>query len=129
MTVKEAMTEVVLTVGPSHTLCDVAKQMAVRQVGAAVVLDPDAPGPGILTERDILKAVAAGDDPSESRAGDNMSEELTFAAQDWGLELAAETMLRNNFRHLLVVDGGETIGIISMRDIVNAWVRAGVVAV
>lgn len=128
MTVREGMTSVVLTVGPSHSLCDIARQMAAKHVGAAVVMDPEAPGPGILTERDILKSVAAGEDPSRHFARDHMSDDITFASPDWSLEQASETMVKNNFRHLLVVDQGELAGIISMRDIVSAWVRAGTLA-
>jgi CBS domain-containing protein len=60
MQVHEGMTEMVLTVGPSHTLRAVARLMSERQVGAAVVMDPDGHGPGIITERDILVCVGAG---------------------------------------------------------------------
>ena len=127
MTVRDAMTDVVLTVGPSHTLCDVAKQMSKRHVGAAIIFDPDGPGPGILTERDILNSVAAGDDPIVATVGDHVSGDLIIADPNWELDRAAETMVKHNFRHLLVVDGGELAGVISMRDIVRAWVHAGVV--
>ncbi len=127
MTVRDAMTDVVLTIGPSHTLCDVAKQMSKRQVGAAILFDPDGQGPGILTERDILNSVAAGEDPKAVTAGDRVSGDLIIANPKWELERAAETMVKNNFRHLLVVDGADLIGVISMRDIVRAWVHAGVV--
>lgn len=128
MTVRDAMTEVTLTVGPSHTLCDVAKQMSKRQVGAAIMLDPDSPGPGILTERDILKAVAAGQDPSTASVSDYVSSNLITASPGWDLERAAEVMVKNNFRHLIVIDGSELVGVIAMRDIVRAWVHSGVIA-
>ena len=54
MQVRDGMSSVVLTVGPGHTLREAARLMAERNVGAAVVMDPDGPGPGIITERDIL---------------------------------------------------------------------------
>jgi CBS domain-containing protein len=54
MEVREGMSKVVLTVNPGHTLREAARQMADRGVGAAVVMDPEQPGPGILTERDVL---------------------------------------------------------------------------
>ena len=57
MQVREGMSDVVLTVGPGHTLREAAAAMCRRRVGAAVVLDPDAPGPGVITERDILLSV------------------------------------------------------------------------
>ncbi|HEV2922693.1 MAG TPA: CBS domain-containing protein, partial [Solirubrobacteraceae bacterium] len=60
MQVHEGMNSSVLTVGPSHKLRDVARLMSERNVGAAVVMDPDSAGPGIITERDILLSIAAG---------------------------------------------------------------------
>jgi|SRR3954465_10728034 len=125
MQVREGMSSVVLTVGPSHTLREAAKQMYERGIGAAVVLDPDQPGPGIITERDLLEAVGAGQSVDSERVSDHLSKNLTFASPEWSLETAAEAMVRGNFRHLVVVDGGETIGILSMRDIVRCWTQAG----
>ena len=119
------MSSVVLTVGPDHTLREAGKQMAKRGVGAAVVLDPEQPGPGIFTERDLLNAIGKGQDPDEERVCDHLSENLTFAAPDWSLERAAEEMVRGGFRHLVVIDGGETAGVLSMRDIVRCWTEAG----
>ena len=63
MQVGEGMSPTVLTVGPDHSLRAVARLMSRRAVGAAVVLDPDSPGPGIITERDILASLAAEQDP------------------------------------------------------------------
>src|ERR671937_2726348 len=125
MQVRDGMSEVVLTVGPDHSLRDAARFMGRRGVGAAVVLDPEQPGPGIITERDILLALAEGQDPDEEKVGAHLSENLTFAAPDWSLERAAEAMVRGGFRHLVVVDGGETVGVLSMRDIVRCWTDVG----
>ncbi|MBX5470163.1 MAG: CBS domain-containing protein [Thermoleophilaceae bacterium] len=125
MQVSEGMSSTILTVGPGHTLREAARQMADRNVGAAVVIDPDGTGPGIVTERDILEAVAAGQDPGSELVADHLSTNLTFAAPDWSLERAAEAMVRGGFRHLVVVDGGDTVGILSMRDIVRCWTTAG----
>jgi len=125
MQVRDGMSSVVLTVGPDHTLRDAARQMARRGVGAAVVLDPEQPGPGIMTERDILLALADGQDPDQEKVGAHLSENLTFAAPDWSLERAAEAMVRGGFRHLVVVDSGETVGVLSMRDIVRCWTGEG----
>jgi CBS domain-containing protein len=125
MQVREGMSSLILTVGPSHTLRDAARQMAERGVGAAVVLDPDQPGPGILTERDLLEAIGAGQDVDNETVCNHLSTNLTFASPDWSLETAAEAMVRGNFRHLVVVDEGETVGILSMRDIVRCWTQAG----
>jgi len=125
MQVRDGMSSVVLTVGPDHTLRDAARQMARRGVGAAVVFDPEQPGPGIMTERDILLALADGQDPDQEKVGAHLSENLTFAAPDWSLERAAEAMVRGGFRHLVVVDSGETVGVLSMRDIVRCWTGEG----
>ena len=125
MQVRDGMSDVVLTVGPDHSLRDAAKAMGRRGVGAAVVLDPEQPGPGIVTERDILLALAEGQNPDSERVCEHLSENLTFAAPDWSLERAAEAMVRGGFRHLVVVDGAETVGILSMRDIVRCWTSDG----
>ena len=121
MQVRDGMSNVVLTVGPSHSLSAAARLMTERNVGAAVVLDPDGAGPGIITERDILRSVAAGEDPTVEPVGKHLTEELISAAPDWSLEQAAEAMLGGGFRHLLVVNGAELEGILSMRDIVRCW--------
>ena len=122
------MSSVVLTVGPDHTLREASRQMAKRGVGAAVVIDPDQPGPGIFTERDLLTAIGRGQDPDEERVCDHLSENLTFASAEWSLERAAEEMVKGGFRHLVVIDGGETVGVLSMRDIVRCWTEAGATA-
>jgi CBS domain-containing protein len=125
MQVSEGMSTVVLTVGPGHTLRDAAEAMAERKVGAAIVLDPEQPGPGIVTERDLLESVGAGQSPDNERVADHLSRNLTFAEPSWSLERAAEAMVRGGFRHLVVVDGGDTIGVLSMRDIVRCWTGVG----
>lgn len=123
MEVRAGMSTVVLTIGPTCNLRDAARQMAERGVGAAVIVDPDAPGPGIITERDLLRAVAAGEDSESELVRDHMSEDLISASPDWSLEQAAETMIEHNFRHLLVINGGNLVGVLSMRDIVRCWTR------
>jgi CBS domain-containing protein len=125
MQVRDGMSGVVLTINPGHSLRDAAKAMAERGVGAAVVIDPDQPGPGIVTERDILQSVGAGQSPDSEKVADHLSSHLTFAEPGWSLERAAEAMVKGNFRHLVVVDGGELVGILSIRDIVRCWVSAG----
>jgi CBS domain-containing protein len=125
MQVSEGMSTVVLTIGPDHTIRDAARAMAARKIGAAVVLDPEQPGPGILTERDILDSIGAGQSPDTERVADHLSSNLTFAEPSWSLERAAEAMVRGGFRHLVIVDGGETIGVLSMRDIVRCWTDVG----
>jgi CBS domain-containing protein len=99
--------------------------MCRRRVGAAVVLDPEAPGPGVITERDLLISIGTGQDPDREIVSDHLTADLTFASPDWSLEDAAAAMVRGSFRHLVVVEGGELVGILSMRDIVRSWTQDG----
>jgi CBS domain-containing protein len=101
--------------------------MAQRNVGAAVVQDDEMPGPGIVTERDVLRAVARGDDPDATSTADIMTFEARTATTEWDLAVAAEEMVRRGFRHLVVVDdGGRLAGIVSMRDVVRAGITGTV---
>lgn len=123
MLVRDAMTPAVLTVGPTHTLRQVAQAMAQRKVGAAVVSDPDAHGPGILTERDVLEAIAKGEDPDTEPAAEHLTREAVMAQPDWSLLQAAQTMLDGGFRHLVVCQGNEVVGVLSVRDVLRAWTQ------
>jgi CBS domain-containing protein len=125
MKVRDGMSTLVLTVGPGHTLREAARLMAERRVGAAVVLDPDGAGPGILTERDVLVSVGRGQDPDTERVGDHLTADIVFAAPDWSLEDAALAMVKGSFRHLVVTDGAEIVGILSVRDVVRVWTGDG----
>jgi CBS domain-containing protein len=129
MQVRDGMSDVVLTVGPGHSLRDAAALMTERSVGAAVVLDPEAPGPGVITERDILRSVAAGEEPDDELVSAHLTSKLTFASPDWSLEQAAVAMVRGGFRHLVVVEGSELVGMLSMRDIVRCWTADGATSV
>jgi CBS domain-containing protein len=99
--------------------------MSQRKVGAAVVNDPDGQGPGIITERDILESIGLGQNPDEEVVGSHLSANLTFASPEWSLERAAEAMVKGGFRHLVVVEDGETVGVLSIRDIVRCWTQDG----
>ena len=127
MQVRDGMSAQVLTVGPEHTLREAAKAMSARRVGAAVVVDPDQPGPGIITERDVLDSIGAGQDPDAERVRDHLTADVVFADPHWSLEEAAVTMVHGRFRHLIVTDGGETAGILSVRDVVRCWTDDGAI--
>jgi CBS domain-containing protein len=128
MHVRDGMSSMVLTVGPGHTLRHVAKLMSDRHVGAAVVIDPEAAGPAIITERDILEAVGAGQDPDQETVATHLTSDLVYATPEWSLEQAASEMTKRGFRHLVVYDGSEIAGILSMRDIVRCWTSDGAVS-
>jgi CBS domain-containing protein len=125
MEVREGMSTVVVSIGPDHTLREAARRMTEKTVGSAVVVDPESPGPSIITERDILTAVASGLDLDVEKVGAHTGGGLITAAPEWSLERAADQMARSKVRHLLVVDGGELVGVLSMRDIVACWTREG----
>jgi CBS domain-containing protein len=113
------MSTEVLTIGPHHTLREAATRMSSRKVGAAVVLDGDQDQPGILTERDILDAIAQGQDVDAERVQDHLTSDIVVAAPDWPLEKASAAMVGGNFRHLVVCRQGEVVGVLSVRDIVR----------
>jgi CBS domain-containing protein len=90
-------------------------------------LDPDGNGPGIITERDILVSVGSGLDPDSESVAEHLTRDVVFAAPDWSLEEAAAAMVRGSFRHLIVLEGGETVGILSVRDVVRCWTDDGAI--
>ncbi len=125
MQVREGMSAVVLTVGPQHTLREAARMMTKKGVGAAVVLEEDAPGPRMISERDVLISLGLDQDPDRELVGDHMSASVITAAPDWSLERAAAEMANRGIRHLVVVESGELVGVLSMRDIMRVWSSDG----
>lgn len=125
MQVQDGMSEVVLTVGPGHTLREAAAMMAEKRIGAALVSDDETPVPRIVTERDILLSLGAGENPDAERVADHMSDSVIAASPDWSLERAAAEMSRRGIRHLVVYEGPELVGVLSMRDIVRVWTSEG----
>jgi signal-transduction protein with cAMP-binding, CBS, and nucleotidyltransferase domain len=125
MEVRTGMSGVVLTLGRGHTLREAARRMSERNVGAAVVIDEAEPGPGIVSERDILISLGRGEDPDSERVGDHMTDSMITASPAWSLERAAIEMSKRHIRHLVVVEGPEIVGVLSMRDIVRCWTTDG----
>ena len=121
MKVRDAMTEEVLTITPGRSLRQAARFMMEHNVGAAVIFDPEQPGPGIITERDLVRSLGSGEDPDGELVKDHLTSTAAFAAPDWNLEEAADAMARGGFRHLVVIDDGDVQGILSMRDIMRIW--------
>jgi len=124
MQVRDAMSKQVLVVGPEHTLRQAATMMSARRVGSAVVIDPDAQGIGIMTERDVLYAIGRDLDPDSETVGSHITWDVVYAGPDWTLEEAAMAMARGGFRHLVVLDGAEVVGVVSVRDIMRVWATA-----
>jgi CBS domain-containing protein len=119
--VRDAMTEEVLTITPGRSLREAARFMCDHNVGAVVIIDPEEPGPGIVTERDVVRSLGRGEDPDRELVKDHLTARATFADAEWDLEKAADAMAKGGFRHLVVVERGEVQGIISMRDIIHVW--------
>lgn len=121
MQVRDAMSKAVLAVGPEHTLRQTAQLMTARRVGSAIVIDPDGPGVGIITERDVLYAVGKGLDPDVERTAAHLTWDVVYAGPNWTISDAAAAMVRGGFRHLVVLDGDEVLGVLSVRDILRVW--------
>ena len=114
----DLMTRDVLTVAPEDTLGEAAAKMTERGVGAVVVSDFGRMI-GILSERDIMRAVADRIHSSEARVREWMTADPITATPETSIEEAGRTMLEHGFRHLPVVDGDRAIGIVSIRDIAD----------
>jgi len=117
--VSEIMTADVYTAQPTTTVAEVAEAMVRGRFGSAVVGDPRMIL-GIFTERDVLRAAAAGTDPTASKISDWMTGDPITAERDTDAQEAAEMMLAGGFRHLPVVEGNRLVGIVSLRDVLSA---------
>ena len=123
MRVRDAMSSQVLVVGPEHTLRQAAQMMATRRIGSAIVIDPDSEGVGIMTERDVLNAIGRGLDPDVEHTSAHLTWDVVYAGPDWTLEEAAVAMSRGGFRHLVVMEESDVLGVISVRDIMRVWAQ------
>ena len=120
MNIKDVMNTDMLTVTSEATLREAAQQMSERNAGAALVVDPNRGSrPGIITERDVLNSVAAGQDPDGQSVADNSTDDVVTVTADSSLEQAVEKMTEGDFRHLVVLHGEDAVGIVSMRDLVR----------
>jgi CBS domain-containing protein len=119
-TIAAVMRPEFIEVAPEDTLGEVADRMNALNVGAVVVKDFGRLI-GILTERDLLKAMAARVHTSEARVRQWMTENPITASADTDVEKAARVMLENGFRHLPVLDEhGQVVGVVSLRRVVGA---------
>jgi len=112
----------VVTTTPDAAVAAAAQGMIGASVGSAIVLQ----GPflaGILTERDVLRAAASGEDLSAAQVSAWMTPDPQSASPDTSIEDAAQIMLLNGFRHLPVVDGRTVCGVVSLRDLFAARIR------
>ncbi len=119
MKVRDVASSAVVAVGPGHSVRDAARLMAKHGVGSAVVQDVEQLV-GILTERDVLNAVASGAEPDDTSVQDIMTGDVVTVGPDWDLVEAAAEMARRRIRHLVVYEGGQLLGILSVRDVLPA---------
>jgi CBS domain-containing protein len=119
---RDLMNTSVVTVAPDTTVVEAAAGMVRARVGSVVVLQGSFLA-GILTERDVLRAAASGEDLSQSRVSAWMSPDPEAAGPDMPAEEAAQIMLLHGFRHLPVVEGRAVRGVVSIRDLFAAKIR------
>jgi CBS domain-containing protein len=118
MTLGDFMSREVLSVAPEDTIGEAAQRMADSNVGSSVVLEHGRLI-GILTERDLLRAMAERVHPSEARVREWMTAEPVAASESTTAEEAARLMIEKGFRHLPIVDGDRTLGVVSLRDVMR----------
>jgi len=116
MKVRDVASSAVVVVGPEHSVGEAARMMERHHVGSAVVADAEQLA-GILTERDVLKVVAQRADPEATKVADRMTRDVVTVGPDWDLIEAAEEMARRRIRHLVVFEGGQLLGVLSVRDV------------
>jgi CBS domain-containing protein len=119
---KEIMTGDVFTIARDASVADVASSMLKGRFGSAIVMDGSWLT-GIFTERDVLRAAAAGVDLTSSPVSEWMTSDPVTASPDMDADEATEIMISNGFRHLPVVEGNSVAGIVSLRDILRTRVR------
>ena len=118
--VADLMVRDVLTVEPSDTIGEAAEKMDAANVGAVVVVEDMVRIVGIVTERDLMRAVAARARAAEARVRQWMTPDPVTIEPDVSIEDAAQVMFDNNFRHLPVVKDGRPLGIVSLR-LLSRW--------
>lgn len=115
-TVKDVMGDVKVRMAPDATLRGLAVELSNARTGLAIV---DVQGGGVISERDVLRAIAAGTDLDTAKVGDHMTPNPVSVPLTTPLSEACTLMIERSVRHLLVADGGELVGVLNMRDVVG----------
>lgn len=110
----------VARVSADASIADVARALVSRDVGMVVVGDEQRPA-AVLSERDVVRVVAAGSDPATVRAGDVASTKLVWAAAEDTVDEVANQMMEHYIRHILVEQDGALVGVVSARDLLGAY--------
>jgi signal-transduction protein with cAMP-binding, CBS, and nucleotidyltransferase domain len=120
MLVRNLMKSPVVLVGPEESLRRAAQVMQEHGIGAVVVEQSDQVV-GILTERDVMHAVAQMGDVEKARVGDHMSAPVVTASPNWEVTVAATEMSDRRIRHLVVLEAGRALGVLSVRDVMSVF--------
>jgi len=113
----------IVTVEPTATVFEAAEVMSARGIGAVLIRDARGAVDGIFTERDLLKRVVAGQrDPQSTRVADVMSTGVRHVPPSTPVEQALQLMVTHRYRHLLVKENAEVLGLISIRDIMTSLI-------
>lgn len=122
VTIRELMTDHVLFATPDTPVAAAAASMVRGKVGSALIMQGKFLV-GIVTERDVLRAAASGEDLTKAPVSEWMTRDPQSAPPDTPAEEAAQIMLRNGFRHLPVMEGRDVRGVVSLRDLFAARIR------
>ena len=114
-------TRVALT-SPETSVAEAAVSMVKANIGSAVVMQGRFLA-GIITERDVLRSAASGEDLRVARVSDWMTPDPQSVSPDTSVEEAADIMLKHGFRHLPVVEGRTVCGVVSLRDLFATRIR------
>jgi len=118
--VRDVMTEATVTESPSDSLRSAAERMWRQQTGSLLITDGGRLT-GIITERDVLRAVALGADPDRSTVDEVMTAQVFTVPPDMPLQEAAREMATRWIRHLPIVEGDQLLGVVSMRDVTGIF--------
>ena len=119
MNVTDLMSKPACFVDPETTLAEATTMMGEQRVGSALVMEEEHLA-GILTERDIVRAMSTAHDAPARPVVEWMTKRPTTASGDMPVREALRTMVEGGFRHLPIVDGETVVGVLSMRDIAKA---------
>jgi CBS domain-containing protein len=119
---RDVMTTKAFTVSADASMVEAARGMAQGKLGSALIVEGSWLA-GIITERDMLRAAASGDDLNGVKVKDWMTKDPITASPDTDTDEAAATMFTHGFRHLPVTDGNEILGVVSLRDVLSARIR------
>ena len=121
-TLKDVMSGKAFTVTADTSMVEAAKGMAKGRLGSALIMQGSWLA-GIITERDMLRAAASGEDLNATKVKDWMTSDPITVSPNMDTEEAAAVMFTNGFRHLPVTEGNEVVGVVSLRDVLSARIR------